>query len=286
MISRIPKETHALFRSEVASDRDRSVRMQYGILAYRLDAQLAFELLLVRSRAVKGWIIPAGWPIKGLGAARSAAREGYEEAGILGTVGSKSVGVFSYRVALEEGRGSVPCEVCVFPMLVTRQLSTWPESHDRVSRWVSLDEARALLKIKELYKLVTLFAEQTMLFEKNKMAEADSNCNISNSMTFKDAARKLDVTVRTMRRWVAAGKMPPRIKDGREKKFLIEDIEMKAAEVTIEEAAELTGVTVRTLRRWLAAGKMPTRTTTGRRMKFRRADIEALIRQGEPSSRE
>lgn len=204
----------------------------------------------------------------------------------MGTVGSKSVGVFSYRVALEEGRGSVPCEVCVFPMLVTRQLSTWPESHDRVSRWFSLEEAKSLLQIEELHKLVTLFAKETALREKNKMAGVDNNCNISNFITFKDAARKLGVTVRTMRRWVAAGKMPTRIKDGREKKFLIKDIEMKAAEIPIEEAAELLGVTVRTLRRWVAAGKMPTRTLTGRRMKFRRADIEALIRQGQLSSRE
>ena len=38
--------------------------------------------------------------------------------GILGTVGAKSIGVFSYEKVLEANGGTVPCEVRVFPMIV------------------------------------------------------------------------------------------------------------------------------------------------------------------------
>ena len=40
------------------------------------------EVLLVTTRQTRRWIIPKGWPIKGLKPPKSAAREAYEEAGI------------------------------------------------------------------------------------------------------------------------------------------------------------------------------------------------------------
>jgi 8-oxo-dGTP pyrophosphatase MutT (NUDIX family) len=55
---------------------------------------------------------------RGIKPPKSAAREAYEEAGIRGTVGTKSIGVFSYEKRLEENSGTVPCEVRVFSMFV------------------------------------------------------------------------------------------------------------------------------------------------------------------------
>ena len=55
--------------------------MQYGALPYRYTKSGAPEILLVTTRQTKRWIIPKGWPIKGLKPAKSAAREAYEEAG-------------------------------------------------------------------------------------------------------------------------------------------------------------------------------------------------------------
>ncbi|HEY3622474.1 MAG TPA: NUDIX domain-containing protein [Roseiarcus sp.] len=46
------------------------------------------EILLVTTRQSKRWIIPKGWPIKGLRPAKSAAREAFEEAGVRGPVGA------------------------------------------------------------------------------------------------------------------------------------------------------------------------------------------------------
>ena len=40
--------------------------MQYGALPYRFTKSGAPEILLVTTRQTKRWIIPKGWPIKGL----------------------------------------------------------------------------------------------------------------------------------------------------------------------------------------------------------------------------
>ncbi|WP_051335272.1 NUDIX hydrolase [Methylocapsa acidiphila] len=106
------------------------------------------------------WIIPKGWPIKGLKPPKSAAREAYEEAGIRGTVGAKSIGIFSYEKRLEENSAVVPCEVRVFPMLVKRQLDTWPEAHEREARWFEPSKALSMIKDEGLRELIESFVRR------------------------------------------------------------------------------------------------------------------------------
>ena len=74
----------------------RAVHVQYGALPYRFTHDAALEILLLTTRRSKRWIIPKGWPIKGLPPAKSAAREAFEEAGVRGRVGAKSIGLFPY----------------------------------------------------------------------------------------------------------------------------------------------------------------------------------------------
>src|SRR5271166_3095523 len=104
-----------------------AVRIQYGALPYRLTEAAALEVLLVTTRQSKRWIIPKGWPIKGLKPAKSAAREAFEEAGVRGKVAAKSIGVFHYDKVTDERGARVSCEVKVFPLLVKRQSEAWPE---------------------------------------------------------------------------------------------------------------------------------------------------------------
>jgi hypothetical protein len=63
---------------------NRAIRVQYGILPYRLTEGDGVEVLLVTTRQTRRWIIPKSWPIKGLKPPKSAAREAHEEAGIRG----------------------------------------------------------------------------------------------------------------------------------------------------------------------------------------------------------
>src|SRR6516165_12605521 len=132
----------------------RAVRVQYGALPYRFTPNAELEILLLTTRQSKRWIIPKGWPIKGLRPAKSAAREAFEEAGVRGQVGAKSVGFFAYDKILDENGVRVSCEVRVFPLLVKRQSETWPEIEQRVVQWVAPDKALTLIDEPELRTLV------------------------------------------------------------------------------------------------------------------------------------
>jgi hypothetical protein len=61
----------------------RALRVQYGALPYRFTPTAALEILLVTTRRSKRWIIPKGWPIKGLRAAKSAARGSVHGRGVI-----------------------------------------------------------------------------------------------------------------------------------------------------------------------------------------------------------
>jgi 8-oxo-dGTP pyrophosphatase MutT (NUDIX family) len=112
------------------------------------------EILLVTSRATRRWIIPKGWPIKGLTPRLAAAREAYEEAGVRGRVGGRALGSYVYDKRLDNGGGVVPCEVRVFPLAVKRQLKAWPEAGERTTRWFSAAEAVDLVADEGLRALI------------------------------------------------------------------------------------------------------------------------------------
>lgn len=104
-------------------------------------------------------MIPKGWPIKGLKAAKSAAREAYEEAGVRGTIRAKSIGSFEYDKRLIEDGVTFPCAVRVFPLLVKRQEKTWPESLQRQTKWFAPEETVSAIKEESLRELISSFAE-------------------------------------------------------------------------------------------------------------------------------
>ncbi|MGA7540209.1 MAG: NUDIX hydrolase [Steroidobacteraceae bacterium] len=117
------------------STRTPKIHLQYGALPYRKSKTAGVEVLLVTSRETKRWIIPKGWPIKGLSPKKSAAREAYEEAGVLGAIRNKPIGRYVYNKMLNERTVAIPCQVRVFPLRVRRQGKTWPERQQRDARW-------------------------------------------------------------------------------------------------------------------------------------------------------
>ena len=135
--------------------------MQYGALPYRFTRLGAPEILLVTSRRTKRWIIPKGWPIKGLKPAKSAAREAYEEAGVRGSVKTKAIGIFSYEKRSDEDGITIPCDVRVFPLLVKRQSKAWPESEQRIAQWLEPTVALSLVEEESLRSLISSFMERT-----------------------------------------------------------------------------------------------------------------------------
>jgi 8-oxo-dGTP pyrophosphatase MutT (NUDIX family) len=111
------------------------------------------EVLLVSSRQTRRWVIPKGWPMKGLSNARSAAREALEEAGIEGVVASASCGSFHYDKRRKDG-SLLPCAVEVYRMDNVAELDDWPEKDQRTRQWVEAGRAAELVAEPELADLI------------------------------------------------------------------------------------------------------------------------------------
>jgi 8-oxo-dGTP pyrophosphatase MutT (NUDIX family) len=138
--------------------KSKAVRIQYGALPYRTDKAGVLQILLVTTRRNGRWIIPKGWPIKGLTPKQTAAREAYEEAGARGDMKRQSIGVYGYEKLLDDKGITVPCEVKVFPLRVRRLEKVWPEHQQRVVRWFAATEAAAAVSELGLKELIGLFA--------------------------------------------------------------------------------------------------------------------------------
>ena len=134
-------------------------RVQYGAVAYRLSAGSRPQFMLVTSRETRRWIIPKGWPKKGKSPHHSAAREAFEEAGVVGAVGRRSVGSFSYEKRLKNG-GAVVCEVRVIPLQVRRQNKQWPEKRERIVKWLSASQAAEKVKEPKLSAIILRLARR------------------------------------------------------------------------------------------------------------------------------
>src|SRR5690606_27257505 len=96
---------------------------QYAALPYRWEGQ-AVLVMLVTSLQTRRWIIPKGWPEKDMAPHELAAREAFEEAGLVGTVDPEPFGAFTYEKAVRAR--TQRCSVDVFLLQVERELDVWP----------------------------------------------------------------------------------------------------------------------------------------------------------------
>jgi 8-oxo-dGTP pyrophosphatase MutT (NUDIX family) len=134
-------------------------RVQYGALPYRLSTGSRPQFMLITSRETQRWVIPKGWPQKGRSPQYSAAREAFEEAGVIGAVAKRSVGSFSYEKRLKNG-GVVVCEVRVFPLEVIRQNKQWPEKQERDVKWLSASQAAKRVEEPMLSEIIRRLARR------------------------------------------------------------------------------------------------------------------------------
>ena len=135
---------------------DREPRAQFAALPWRRTAAGETEVLIITSRETRRWVIPKGWPIKGMSSPKSAAREAFEEAGVLGKVRKRPVGSYAYDKRLKNGRLQ-HVRVAVFALLVETEAEVFPEAGQREKQWVSPAEAARLVDEPELMVVLATF---------------------------------------------------------------------------------------------------------------------------------
>ena len=126
-------------------------------MPYVIDSDGSVRLLMVTSRQTRRWIIPKGNRVFGMAHHLAAAKEAFEEAGVLGVASHRSLGSFGYWKRLRDGRFK-HAMVEVFPLAVNTEADEWPEAGERERRWFSLAEAIEALEEEELKELVGRFS--------------------------------------------------------------------------------------------------------------------------------
>jgi 8-oxo-dGTP pyrophosphatase MutT (NUDIX family) len=126
--------------------RFKGVFMQSGVIPVLDD-----RLVLITSRKSDRWIIPKGYVEKGLSPAESAAKEAYEEAGLIGVVHHQEAGHYRYR------KFGKLFSVQVYPLFIETMLDEWDEMHDRQRKLVTPSEAFEMLRHEELKQIVADF---------------------------------------------------------------------------------------------------------------------------------
>ncbi len=131
-------------------------RKQYAALPWRFAGGMR-EVMLISSRDTGRWVIPKGWPIRGLSPAQTAAREAFEEAGLGGMVSKKPIGAFAYDKKLSDG--SVKnTKVEVFSLEQMVQHPDWPEKGQRKLQWFSVPDAAEAVQEPQLKDIIRKLA--------------------------------------------------------------------------------------------------------------------------------
>lgn len=120
---------------------------QSAALPYREQGN-GIEVLLITSRGGRRWLPPKGIVEPGLTAWESAAKEAFEEAGVHGEITERNIGRY-----LQRKWGGI-CEIEVYPMRVTAELSEWPEAGIRRREWLSIAQAAERIDCKALRKII------------------------------------------------------------------------------------------------------------------------------------
>jgi 8-oxo-dGTP pyrophosphatase MutT (NUDIX family) len=120
--------------------------LESGVLAFRREDNGEPLVLLISKRRSKKWGIPKGRTEPHLSLHENAAKEAFEEAGVIGYIAPSSVGMFRAEKATANAQGKQVIEVWVYLLEVTETLPDWPEKRKRTTRWVSCEVAARQLR--------------------------------------------------------------------------------------------------------------------------------------------
>ncbi|HWD56754.1 MAG TPA: NUDIX hydrolase [Stellaceae bacterium] len=120
--------------------------LEAGVLAFRRETSGETLILLISKKRSKNWGIPKGKCVPHLSFPENAAKEAYEEAGVLGAISPSAVGMFRARKRGSPARAERTMEIWVYLLEVAEMLADWPEKRKRKTRWVSCEAAARQLR--------------------------------------------------------------------------------------------------------------------------------------------
>ncbi|HYD01598.1 MAG TPA: NUDIX hydrolase [Phycisphaerales bacterium] len=130
---------------------------------FRLDEHGIVEVLLVTNRA-GDWIVPKGGVDRGQTPEGAALTEAWEEAGVEGCIVGERLGVWHTT------RHGASVVADIFPLLVERCATRWPEDHERSRRWVSVRHAVELVESAEVRGALVRLARRVRLMMSSRAA--------------------------------------------------------------------------------------------------------------------
>mmetsp|Transcript_6523 Transcript_6523/g.9837 ORF Transcript_6523/g.9837 Transcript_6523/m.9837 type:complete len:174 (+) Transcript_6523:319-840(+) len=118
---------------------EKYVRLITGCVPILRSESEGLKIVLVTSSRNEGWILPKGGWENDESSEEGAAREAYEEAGVMGVI-SSTIGTFSYI-----GKQGKEGKAVMYILEVNEMLERWPESFRRQRRMVGIEEANNFL---------------------------------------------------------------------------------------------------------------------------------------------
>ncbi|RUM23935.1 NUDIX domain-containing protein [Rhizobium vallis] len=122
---------------------------QCAAICWQLNEAGMVDVLLITSRDTGRWVIPKGYIEKSEQLHKCARREALEEAGVVGRIGKKAIGFYSYL----KDPTRAPYRVALFPLHTDHEIDEFKELGERRRAWLSPSEASVLVDEPELQVL-------------------------------------------------------------------------------------------------------------------------------------
>ena len=153
-------------RSVTVSTSSGLPMQQVAALPFRMINEIPHFLLVTSRGPQPRWILPKGSIEKNVSRPMTAANEAREEAGVVGSVGKKTIGLWVVRK-----NGNRPnTRIQVYALEVQRVLKFWDERLERRRGWFTAAEASRLVA-GELAQVIVSFAQR---IETDRAAAASS----------------------------------------------------------------------------------------------------------------
>jgi phosphohistidine phosphatase len=109
--------------------------------------------MLVAKKNKLKWGLPKGIVEPGMSSLQSAAKEAMEEAGVLGNIENKVLGMYQHH------KWGGVCDITIYPLQVEQCLdeAAW-ESNKRMRRWVFIDDVSDYIENDDIIDIVNVLA--------------------------------------------------------------------------------------------------------------------------------